>query len=331
MTSVLVTGGAGYIGSHTVRVLRERGYATTVLDNLSTGHRRAVPSDVPFYQGDIADEELLARIVQEQKVDAVIHFAARSLVPESVAKPDLYFQENTSKTIRMMSVLLAQGVQTIVFSSTAAVYGIPEELPVPESAPKQPISPYGLSKWMIEQAFAWMEQAYGLRWVALRYFNACGAALDGTIGEDHRPETHLIPIIMQAALGQREFVPVTGVDYPTPDGTCIRDYVHVLDLADAHVLALEALFDGLKSRAFNVGSGQGYSVRDILDKVRTVTEREIRSEDSPRRLGDPALLVAQADEIHRELGWTPRYTDLDTVIRTAWHWHVSHPNGYEDI
>jgi UDP-glucose 4-epimerase len=328
MKTVLVTGGAGYIGSHTVKVLLEKGYDVVVLDSLVTGHRDAVPPGL-LYEGDIADEDLVRSIVERHGVDAVIHFAARSLVGESVQKPDLYFTENTSKTNAFLSALIKAGVRKVVFSSTAAVYGTPAEVPIPETLPKEPINPYGLSKLMIEQSMRWLDEAYGLKWVALRYFNAAGAALDATIGEDHDPETHLIPLVLQVALGQREAIGIYGTDYPTPDGTCIRDYIHVIDLAEAHVLALQALENGLESRAFNVGTGQGFSVREVIETARRVTGHPIPAIESPRRPGDPAELVAKVEEIQSVLGWKPCYSDLETIIRTAWAWHQRRPNGYK--
>lgn len=326
--NVLVTGGAGYIGSHTVKVLLEKGIQVVVLDSLVTGHREAVPSTVPFYEGDIADSLLVTSIVKRHAINAVIHFAARSLVGESIEKPDLYFQENTAKTTQLLSTLIQNDVKRVVFSSTAAVYGIPNDVPIPEDALTQPINPYGLSKLMIEQCMHWLEQAYGLQWMALRYFNAAGAALDGSIGEDHFPETHLIPLVLQAALGKRPAIQIFGTDYDTPDGTCIRDYIHVLDLAEAHVLALKAMDEGQPSRAINVGTGQGYSVRQVIETARSVTERDIRVVETERRPGDPAILVARVDEIMDRLGWAPKYSDLKTMIQSAWVWHQNNPDGY---
>jgi UDP-glucose 4-epimerase len=327
MRTVLVTGGAGYIGSHTVRVLREKGYQAVVLDSLVTGHRAAVCTDL-FYEGDLADRERVRHIVERHQVEAVIHFAARSLVAESVQKPDLYFLENTAKTTAFLSALVEAGVRRVVFSSTAAVYGIPDQVPIPETAEKRPINPYGLSKWMIEEAMGWLQQAYGLQGVALRYFNAAGAAFDGAIGEDHNPETHLIPLVLQVALGQRKAIHVYGTDYPTPDGTCIRDYVHVIDLAEAHVAALEALDCGLTERAFNVGTGRGFSVREVIEAARRVTGHEIPTLEAPRRPGDPPELVADVERIRRVLGWEPKHSDLETILRTAWLWHQKHPGGF---
>jgi len=330
MESILVSGGAGYIGSHTVKTLLEQGYKPVVLDNLVTGHRESVPSNVPFYQGDIADSRLVQKVVEQERISAVIHFAARSLVGESAEKPDLYFEENTAKTNRFVSTLLQSGVKRIIFSSTAATYGIPEEIPIPESAPTTPINPYGFSKLMIEQSFSWLEKAYGLEWIALRYFNAAGAALDGSLGEDHCPESHLIPLILKTALGQRETINIFGTDYSTADGTCIRDYIHVLDLANAHILALEALGKGIGSGVYNVGTGSGYSVREVIETARQVTGRPIPVLESPRRPGDPDILVAKVEKIQHSLGWSPQYSSLEQIINSAWAWHLGHPNGFEE-
>jgi len=328
MHSILVSGGAGYIGSHTVKTLVERGYTPIVLDSLVTGHRQSVSLDVPFYQGDIADSDLVRKIVEREHVSAVIHFAARSLVGESVEKPDLYFEENTAKTNRFVSTLIECGVKRLIFSSTAATYGIPDEVPIPESAPTNPINPYGFSKLMIEQSLAWLEKAYGLKWIVLRYFNAAGAALDGSLGEDHIPETHLIPLILKTALGQREAINVFGTDYSTPDGTCLRDYVHVLDLAKAHILAFEALETGIGSGVYNVGTGSGYSVKEVIESAREVTGQTITVFESSRRPGDPDKLVAKVEKIQSLLGWTPKHSSLEQIIESAWAWHLKHPNGY---
>ena len=329
LSTVLVTGGAGYIGSHTVKVLKDSGYQVVVMDRLTTGHKKAVLTD-HFYEADICDSKAVQDIVTRHQVDAVIHFAAKSLVGESVAHPDLYFHENTGKTNQFVSALIQCGVRTIVFSSTAAVYGLPETIPISEDTAKLPINPYGVSKLMIEQSFPWLEQAYGLKWMALRYFNAAGASLDGEIGEDHEPETHLIPLVLKTALGQRPAISIYGTDYDTPDGTCIRDYVHVLDLAQAHVLALEALERGVPSQALNVGSGRGYSVREIIEAAKQITGRDIPVVETARRPGDPDILIADPAKIKNLLGWTPKYSDLDTMIRSAWNWHSQHPYGFAD-
>lgn len=327
MKTILVSGGAGYIGSHTVQALIERGFKVVVLDSLITGHRGAVSTDAIFYEGDISDTELIVRIVKEHQVDAVIHFAARSLVGESMIQPDLYFYENTAKTNTFIAALLSQGVNKIVFSSTAATYGLPEVIPIPETSKTEPINPYGASKLMIEQSMYWMEKAYGLKWIALRYFNAAGASLNGSIGEDHATETHLIPLVLKTALGQREAISVFGADYNTPDGTCIRDYIHVVDLAEAHILALEALEKGQVSGAYNVGTGKGYSVREVIDRAKKITGLEIPVIDAPRREGDPDVLVAKVQRIEKMLGWKARHSDLETIIASAWQWHKGHPLG----
>lgn len=329
MHTILVSGGAGYIGSQTVKTLLERKFKVIILDSLVTGYREAIPSQASFYEGDINDSELIGRIVNNHQVDAVIHFAARSLVGESMLKPDLYFYENTAKTNRFVSTLLQKGVNKIVFSSTAATYGLPEVVPIPEASKTVPINPYGASKLMIEQSFYWLEQAYGLKWIALRYFNAAGASLDGSIGEDHNPETHLIPLVLKTALGQRESISVFGSDYNTPDGTCIRDYIHVMDLAEVHILALEALAKGTAGGTYNVGTGSGYSVREVIEMAKKVTGLDIPVIDAPRRAGDPDILVAKADKIEKLFGWKAQYSDLETIISTAWNWHKGHPHGYK--
>lgn len=329
MKSILVAGGAGYIGSHTVRLLQEQGFKPVVLDNLVTGHRQSVPLDVPFIRGDIADSRLVRETVEHENVSAVIHFAARSQVGESIAKPGLYFEENSAKTSRFLNSLIEAGVKHIVLSSTAAVYGIPQAVPISESAPANPINPYGASKHMIEQSLPWLEQAYGLKWIALRYFNAAGAVLDGSLGEDHVPETHLIPLVLKTALGQRQAIHIYGSDYFTRDGTCIRDYVHVLDLAQVHISALEALEKGGESGVYNVGTGSGYSVREVIETARAVTRRRIPAIESPRRPGDPDQLVAGVDRIKTLLNWTPEYNSLEQIIESAWAWHHRHPYGFE--
>ncbi len=328
MKKILVSGGAGYIGSHTVQALAEAGYGPVVLDSLITGHREAVGKDIPFYQGDITDEGLVSEIIKKESISAGIHFAARSLVGESVQKPDLYFEENTAKTNRFVNTLLQCGVNKIVFSSTAAAYGNPKEVPIPEESKTEPINPYGASKLMIEQSLYWLEQAYGLKWMALRYFNAAGAAWDGSLGEDHTPETHLIPLVLKTALEQREAISIFGTDYDTPDGTCIRDYIHVLDLAEAHIRALETLEQGVACGAYNVGTGTGYSVREVIAMAKGVTGIDMPILEAPRREGDPDILVAKVEKIQRVLSWQARYSDLETIIKTAWRWHQKHPHGY---
>ncbi len=327
MGAILVSGGAGYIGSHTVKALIEKGYRVVVLDSLVTGHVQAVPAGADFYQGDIDDQMLLESITQKHEVEAVIHFAALSLVGESMKQPDLYFNENMAKTNLFVSHLIKAGINKIVFSSTAAAYGLPEEVPLTEESRCLPINPYGLSKLMIEQSLAWYERAYGLKWIALRYFNAAGAALDGSIGEDHKPETHLIPLVLKTALGQRESIGIFGTDYHTPDGTCIRDYIHVLDLAEVHIRALEKLDEGICG-VFNVGMGKGYSVREVIEEAKRITGREIPIQETERREGDPDILVAGVEKIRHQLGWEARYSDLETILKSAWCWHWEHPEGY---
>ncbi len=328
--AVLVCGGAGYIGSHAVRALADRGEEVLVVDNLWTGHRRSLDGSVAFYQGDIRDRDLLGRIFAERDVEAVIHFAASSLVGESVAHPLKYFDNNLGGAVALLGAMVDHGVELIVFSSTAAVYGEPRRIPIQEEDPTEPSNPYGQSKLMMEQAMAWVARAQGIRYASLRYFNVAGALEDGSIGEDHRPETHLIPLVLQVPLGQREAVTVYGDDYPTPDGTCIRDYVQVMDLADAHLRALDYLRRGGPSRAFNLGSGEGYSVRQIVEAARTVTGHPIPVTIGSRRPGDPARLVASSDRAIEELGWKRRYSSMEDIIATAWQWHRLHPRGFDD-
>lgn len=321
--SILVTGGAGYIGSHVVKELCRLGYEVVVLDDLSTG-RKALLLDVPFYRGDIADADLVKRIVRTHQVEALMHFAAKSLVAESMQVPEKYFLENTAKSVQLFAALIQEGVRHIVFSSTAAVYGIPDEVPIPETTACRPVNPYGQSKLMIEQALHWLERAYGIRWAALRYFNAAGASPDGELGECHEPETHLIPLVLQTALGQRDELLIYGNDYDTPDGTCIRDYIHVVDLATAHIAVLEGLRKGsLPSGPLNVGTGHGYSVREVVETAVKVTGNEIPCRFVERRPGDPPVLVAATDKIRSLLDWKPVRSDLRTIIADAWKWHRS--------
>lgn len=329
--SVLVTGGAGYIGSHTVAELNSHGEPVVVVDNLSTGHRGAVPGDVPFYNCDIRDYDRMKAIIRDHNVDAVIHFAANSLVGESVQNPLKYYENNVGATTKLLSVMVDTGVKRIVFSSTAAVYGEPERMPIDERDRKVPTNPYGETKLAIEKMMDWSYEAYGLQSVRLRYFNAAGAHPELPIGEDHNPETHLIPIVLQTALGQRESVSIFGSDYPTEDGTCIRDYIHVMDLASAHRLAVERLRSGTAAaESYNLGNGNGFSVQEVIEVSRKVTGREIPAEAAARRAGDPAVLVASSDEAKRALGWKPASADLETMVATAWEWHQSHPRGFGD-
>jgi UDP-glucose 4-epimerase len=328
LKTVLVTGGAGYIGSHTVRVLLEKGFSVVVLDSLITGNLKALNGAEKYYHGDIADRSLVLNIVKKENIEAVIHFAACSIVSDSMKHPDFYFTENVAKTNRFIASLLMGGVNKVVFSSTAAIYGIPKSVPIPEDDGSRPINPYGVSKLMIEQMLYWMQLSYGLKWVALRYFNAAGAMIDGSLGEDHQNETHLIPLVLKTALGQRESIKIMGNDYPTPDGTCIRDYIHVLDLAEAHIAALKTLDNDIKSEVYNVGTGVGSSVNEIIDTARRITGIDFKVELGKRRTGDPAQLVAKVDKIRNVLGWTPRYSQLETIISSAWEWHQQHPKGY---
>lgn len=330
--AILVLGGAGYIGSHMVDRLIEKGdEEVVVVDNLVTGHRQAVHEKARFYEGDIADKDFMRKVFSENpEIDAIIHFAAFSLVAESVAEPLKYFDNNTAGMISLLEVMHEFDVKKIVFSSTAATYGIPEEVPVPETAPQKPINPYGESKLMMETIMKWTDQAYGIKFVALRYFNVAGAKPAGSIGEDHGPETHLLPIVLQVAQGKREKLMIFGDDYQTPDGTNVRDYVHPFDLADAHLLAVDYLRAGKPSTAFNLGSSTGFSNLQIVEAARRVTGAAIPMEIAERRPGDPDTLVASSQKAREVLGWKPVFDDIDKIIETAWVWHSSHPNGYED-
>ena len=323
---ILVVGGAGYIGSHAVRSLMQAGHEVWVFDNLSLGHTAAVRPE-RLVRGDLADRAALETALRARRIDAVMHFAAFASVPESVAEPAKYYQNNLVGTLNLLDAMCAAGVGRIVFSSTAAVYGVPQVVPIAEDSPKQPINPYGFTKLAMERALADYAHAYGLGYAVLRYFNACGASSDATIGEDHTPETHLIPLILQVALGQRESVSVFGTDYPTPDGTCIRDYIHVEDLADAHIRVLDRIEAG-RGLTYNVGTGVGVSVREVVDAARSVTGHAIPIVERPRRPGDPPALVASSQAIQRELGWTPRYTQITEIVASAWKWHATHPDGY---
>ncbi len=326
---VLVVGGAGYIGSHTVRYLVSRGHEPIVYDNLSLGFAQAVQG-VPLVEGDLHDQSLLERTLREHQIEAVIHFAAFALVGESVTEPAKYYENNIIGTFRLLQAMRATSVQRIVFSSTCATYGEPEEVPIDESQRQAPINPYGFTKLAVERMLQDFHRAYGLKYAALRYFNAAGASPTGDIGEDHTPESHLIPIVLQVALGQRPHVTVFGTDYPTPDGTCIRDYIHVDDLAAAHELALLRL-DELHAVEVNLGTGHGYSVQEVIAACRQITGRDIRVEFGPRRAGDPPQLVAKPDRAGRLLGWRPQCSSLENIVRTAWHWHLHHPHGYASL
>jgi len=324
--TVLVTGGSGYIGSVTVEALRASGRKVVVLDDLYRGHRAALDASVPFYEGKVGDAELVSQVVREHGVTACVHFAALTYVGESVSDPRLYFQNNVAQGIALLGALLDNGVKTFVFSSTAATYGEPQQVPIPESHPQIPTNPYGTSKLMFETIMRAYDAAYGFRFVALRYFNAAGAT--PLRGEHHEPETHLIPLVLEAAAGKRPHISIFGSDYPTPDGTAIRDYVHVEDLADAHLLALSHLEQGGDSDCFNLGSGNGFSVREVIDTACAVTGLEIPVKEAERRAGDPARLVAVSDRARSVLGWKPSRMDLASIITSAWDWHTRNPNGY---
>mgnify|MGYP001289063131 FL=1 len=329
--ATLVLGGAGYIGSHTVDRLIEKGEKTIVVDSLVTGHRQAVNKDTKFYQGDIADKDFMRQVFKENSdIDAVIHFAAYSLVAESMKKPLKYFDNNTAGMVKLLEVMNEFSIDKIVFSSTAATYGIPEEVPIKETTPQNPINPYGESKLMMEKIMRWADKAYGIKFVPLRYFNVAGAKPDGSIGEDHMPETHLLPIVLQVAMGKRDKLQIFGDDYNTPDGTNIRDYVHPLDLADAHIIAVDYLKAGNPSTAFNLGSSTGFSNREILEAARKVTNKEIPAEIAPRRGGDPDVLVASSTKAREVLGWKPQLGEVRKIIETAWKFHTLHPEGYQD-
>ncbi|MGD7050995.1 UDP-glucose 4-epimerase GalE [Rossellomorea marisflavi] len=326
--SILVLGGAGYVGSHAVQALVERGYDTAVVDNLVTGHREAINEKARFYEGDIRDQPFLTSVFEQEDVEAVIHFAASSLVGESVSEPLKYWDNNVSGTRVVLDVMKEADVKHIVFSSTAATYGEPEQVPITEDMPERPTNPYGETKLAMEKLMRWCEEAYGIRYVSLRYFNVAGAG--GSIGEDHEPETHLIPLVLKTALGQRESISIFGNDYDTPDGTCIRDYVHVEDLIDAHLLAINYLQEGKESGIFNLGSSQGFSVKEIIETSRQVTGQQIQEKIAPRRKGDPARLIASSDKARSILGWTPTRTTIERIISDAWEWHKGHPRGYND-
>ncbi|NTW45573.1 MAG: UDP-glucose 4-epimerase GalE [Candidatus Moranbacteria bacterium] len=325
--NVLVTGGAGYIGSHTVRKLRDAGYDIAIFDNLSSGHREAV-RDFELIEGDLADRDALHRLFAERKFDAVIHFAGSIEAGESMTDPSRFFRNNVTNGLNLLDAMLAHDVKRIVFSSTAAVYGEPASMPITEEAPKEPTNVYGLTKLMFERILESYDRAYGLKSVSLRYFNAAGADPSGDIGEAHPRETHLIPILLETALGRRDGIRIFGTDYPTPDGTGVRDYVHVSDLADAHVLALDFLERENRSDAFNLGNGSGISVRGAIDAVRRVTETDFPVIQEARRAGDPAELYASSEKATRVLGWKPAHPSIEDMVRTAWNWHRSHPDGF---
>lgn len=327
--SILVTGGAGYIGSHTVMELLEEKEDVVIVDNLQKGHKGAIKGG-RFYHGDLRDDAFLKKVFSDNEIEEVIHFAADSLVGESVKEPLKYYNNNVVSTLRLLGMMKEYGVKRLVFSSTAATYGEPENIPILETDRTMPSNPYGETKLAVEKALKWADDAYGIKYASLRYFNAAGAHISGEIGEDHKPETHLIPIVLEAALGRRDSIQIFGDDYDTPDGSCIRDYIHVTDLAAAHILALKSLRDGGESRIYNLGNGKGFSVREVVRIAREVTGIKIKETIAPRRAGDPAVLVASSEKIRNELNWKPRYDDLSVIIDTAWQWHKNHPYGYGD-
>ncbi len=325
---VLVCGGAGYIGSNMTAMLAAEGFEPVVYDNLSTGHRSAVGS-AEFVRGDLADYELLAKTLKKHKVEAVMHFAAFIEVGESVQMPLKYYRNNVSCTQNLLSAMEAAGVDKFVFSSTAAVYGMPEQVPVTEDSPKQPINPYGETKLAVERMCHYQSRAGKMRYATLRYFNACGAGANGSLGEDHRPESHLIPLIIRAAMGKNRQIQIYGTDYPTPDGTCIRDYIHIEDLCRAHLLALEKL-DQNNELIYNLGNGQGYSVREVIETVKQISGTNFKVVETDRRPGDPPILTSDATKVMTELEWKPQFPELEKIITTAWQWHNEHPDGYPD-
>ncbi len=326
--SILVLGGAGYIGSHTVKQLIDAGYQTVVADNLQTGHKKAVHPEAELYIGDIRAPGFLDDIFKQEDISCVIHFAADSLVGESMRNPLKYYRNNVDGALSLIESMVAHNIRNIVFSSTAATYGEPKSCPITESSETQPTNPYGETKLAMEKIFKWADVAYGIRFVSLRYFNACGADLSGEIGEDHKTETHLIPLILQVANAKREYISIYGSDYPTTDGTCIRDYIHVTDLADAHILATKYLEKGNPSDIFNLGNGEGFSVREIIEESRNVTGHPIPVKVDSRRAGDPAVLIASNAKARQVLGWQPQFDDINTILSTAWNWHKNHPEGF---
>ena len=326
---ILVCGGAGYIGSHAVRQLIDRGEEVIIVDNLETGHEDAIHPQAKFYKVDIRDEVALDKVFAENKIDEVIHFAANSLVGESMTNPLKYFNNNVHGTEILLKVMVAHDVKKIVFSSTAATYGEPKNIPILESDETNPTNAYGETKLCMEKMMKWADKAHGVKYISLRYFNVAGAHESGEIGEDHNPETHLIPLILQVPLGKREFISIFGDDYETHDGTCIRDYIHVTDLADAHILAVHKLREGSESNIYNLGSGNGFTVKEMIETARKVTGHEIPAKVCERRAGDPAKLVASSEKARRELGWVPKHENVEDMISSAWNWHQKHPNGFE--
>ena len=327
MENILVIGGAGYIGSYMCKYLAEKGYNPIVLDNFICGHKQAVKWG-SLYEGSMADRSLLSRIFSENRISAVMHFAAFSYVGESVAVPAKYYMNNVANTINLLNIMLENEIPNFIFSSSCATYGEPVEIPITEKHPQNPINPYGRTKLMVEQVLDDYQSAYGLNYSALRYFNAAGADPDGEIGEDHSPETHLIPLVLQTALGQRETINIFGDDFPTRDGSCIRDYIHIADLASAHLLALERLFNGLPGGKYNLGNGDGFTVKEVISAASSVVGKDIASKVVERRSGDPATLIGSSEKAEKELGWRPQYGELHTMIETAWKWHSNNPHGY---
>lgn len=328
--TILVLGGAGYIGSHTVYELIDKGEDVVIIDNLETGHMEAVHPKARFYKGDIRDRAFLDSVFDKEKIDAVIHFAANSLVGESMVNPLKYYDNNLCGTKVLLESMVAHGIDKIVFSSTAATYGEPEKLPILESDKTEPTNTYGETKLAMEKMFKWTSKAHNLRYVSLRYFNACGAHVSGTIGEDHNPETHLIPLILQVPNNKREHISIFGDDYDTKDGTCVRDYIHVTDLAQAHILAVEYLSKGNESNIFNLGNGVGFTVNEVIETARKVTGHPIPAVMDKRRAGDPAQLIASSEKARTVLGWKPEHDSLEEIIASAWKWHKGHPNGYQN-
>ena len=328
--AILVLGGAGYIGSHTVYELIDAGKEVVIADNLETGHIEAVHPKAKFYQGDIRDRAFVDSVFDNEQIDGVIHFAANSLVGESMTNPLKYYDNNLCGTKVLLESMVAHGIDKIVFSSTAATYGEPERVPILETDRTEPTNCYGETKLSMEKMFKWTGLAHGLRFVSLRYFNACGAHVSGKIGEAHNPESHLIPLILQVPNGKREFISIFGDDYDTKDGTCIRDYIHVTDLAQAHILAMDYLMKGGESNIFNLGNGVGFTVKEVIDTAREVTGHPIPAKTTPRRTGDPAQLIASSEKARTVLGWHPEHADLREIIETAWNWHKNHPNGFAD-
>jgi UDP-glucose 4-epimerase len=325
--NICVIGGAGYIGSHAVKLLVQKGHQVTCIDNLSNGHRAAVDPNAAFFVADLANTFQIINIFQKQKVEAVMHFAASAYVGESVADPRKYYRNNVSNTVSMLDAMHAANIKKLVFSSTCATYGIPEKMPMTEDMPQRPINPYGDSKLMVEHILKDVAKAEGLAFAAPRYFNVAGCAPDGSIGEDHKPETHIIPVLLNVVLGKKDHMDLYGTDYPTKDGTCVRDYIHVWDLVEAHLALLEALQPG-KGLFYNLGVGRGYSNREIIDAVQRVTGKQIPIKEAPRRPGDPPELYALPAKIEKELGWKARFTNLDEIVRTAWTWFQKNPHGY---